>query len=372
MSEGQERSHEATPRRKRQARMQGDSVHSAIMAAALCVSLALLAAYMLRAEVNRGIRLMADGLSAAASIRAAEPAALFAATARARAQIVAATAVSSLITFVASFFGAALCGSIGLSFSALKPKMSRFASASGLARLASKRQASQAAFAMVAVACIVLLVRQPFTAALQSMAAADGFQPQILLAASALGRFWQRAAVALLVVGAADVIVQRRGQAQRLRMTAREVREERAQTEARPEMKQRRKTVGLRRSRSLRVAAIRRATAVIVNPTHVAVALRYAPPSIDVPVVVARGADRSAAIVRETALSCGVPIVESPDLARLLYGRVDIDSPIPEECYAAVAAIFAWIVNTHGFLRGADERPATEPLAGFTTKCGHP
>ncbi len=341
--------------------MQGDSAHSAIMAAALYVSLALVAAYALRADVDGGLRLIAGGLRAPGSIRSAEPAALFAATARARNQIVAATAVCSLIAFIASVAGAAFCGFSGVSFSALKPRLSRFASASGLARLVSKRQASQALLAMLGVACIVLLVRRPFSAALQSTAAADGFQRQILIAASGLAQLWQRAAFALLVVGAADVILQRRAQAQRLRMTAREVREERAQTEGRPEMKQRRKTVGMRRSRSLRVAAIRRATAVIVNPTHVAVALRYAPPAIDVPVVVARGADRSAAIVRETALSCGVPIVESPDLARLLYGRADIDSPIPEECYAAVAAIFAWIVSTHGFLRGADDRSADEP-----------
>jgi flagellar biosynthesis protein FlhB len=50
-----------------------------------------------------------------------------------------------------------------------------------------------------------------------------------------------------------------------------------------------------------------------------------------------------------------VPVIESPELARMLYRRADIDEPIPEECYAAVAAIFAWILRTHGVLRRGDE-----------------
>lgn len=340
--------------------MQGDTAHSAIMGAALAVALAFVVAYALHGELDAGVRFMAGGLSRAAFSGTPEAAALLAAATRAGAQIVAVTAVCSLVAFAAALLNAALCGSIAISFSALKPKLSRVGSKAGLARLTSSRQTSQAMLAVLGLACIVALVTHPFMAALQDMAAAGGFETQSMLGATTLAQLWQRAALALLVIGAADVLMQRRTQARRLRMTARELREERAQTEARPEMKQRRKSVGLRRSRSLRVAAIRRATAVIVNPTHLAVALRYAPPSIDVPIVVARGADRAATIVREAAESCGVPIVESPDLARLLYGRVDVDSPIPEECYAAVAAIFAWIVSTHGFLRGTEEGPADE------------
>jgi flagellar biosynthetic protein FlhB len=141
----------------------------------------------------------------------------------------------------------------------------------------------------------------------------------------------------------------------RLKMSPRELREERAQTEGRPEARQRRRAIGLRRVRGLRIDAVRRATAVIANPTHVAVALRYAPPQIDVPVVVARAAGLMAPVVRAAADANGIPIVESPELARMLYLNVDVDEQIPEEYYATVAAIFTWIMKTHGALRRGDE-----------------
>jgi flagellar biosynthesis protein FlhB len=77
-----------------------------------------------------------------------------------------------------------------------------------------------------------------------------------------------------------------------------------------------------------------------------------------VPVVVARGADLTAMIVRQAARQYDVPIIESAELARMLYSRVDVDEPIPEECYAAVAAVFAWIVRTRGSLRtGPQDEP---------------
>jgi flagellar biosynthetic protein FlhB len=137
-------------------------------------------------------------------------------------------------------------------------------------------------------------------------------------------------------------------------MTPREVREERASYEGKPEVKARRRSVAARRGRSLRIAALKRATAVVTNPTHIAVALRYAPPAIDVPLVVSAGKDLAAMLLRGAAEDAGVPIVESPDLARALYARVDVDEPIPEELYIAVAAVFAWILKTRGALRGAD------------------
>jgi flagellar biosynthetic protein FlhB len=107
-------------------------------------------------------------------------------------------------------------------------------------------------------------------------------------------------------------------------------------------------------TRNIDVAAIARATAVVANPTHVAVALQYAPPVVDVPLVVSRGADLAAVMVRSIAALNEVPIIESPELARTLYARSALNEPIPEECFAAVAAVFAFILQTRGTLRGAE------------------
>ena len=138
-------------------------------------------------------------------------------------------------------------------------------------------------------------------------------------------------------------------------MTPREVRDERAELEGKPEVRARRRAEGLRRARNVQVSAIRSATAVLANPNHVAVALRYAPPRVDVPIVVSRGADLAAVLVRAVAVAHDVPIVESPELARALFVRVSIGEPIPEDCFAAVAAVFAWLLQTRGVLRGAGD-----------------
>jgi flagellar biosynthetic protein FlhB len=98
----------------------------------------------------------------------------------------------------------------------------------------------------------------------------------------------------------------------------------------------------------------------VTNPTHIAVALRYDPPQIEVPAVVARGADLMASVVRGAAESFGVPIVEAPELARMLYAQTETDEPIPEEAYAAVAAVFAWILRTRGTLGGGAREESPE------------
>ena len=100
------------------------------------------------------------------------------------------------------------------------------------------------------------------------------------------------------------------------------------------------------------MAAIKRAAAVVVNPDHVAVALAYEPPSVDVPLVVSLAAGPGAGIVRTAAAFYDVPIVRSPELARALFSHVDVDEPVPEELYAAVAAVFACILRTRGRLGG--------------------
>ena len=169
---------------------------------------------------------------------------------------------------------------------------------------------------------------------------------------------WWRVGALLLAVALVDVTLARRRFSDRLRMTPREVRDERAEQEGRPEVKARRRGIAIRRARRLRVAAIRQASAIVTNPTHVAVALQYAPPHVDVPLVVAAGAGAGAHMIRAVAAYHDVPIVESADLARALFARVETDEAIPEDLYAAVAAVFAWILRTRGRLGGTPSEPA--------------
>jgi len=82
---------------------------------------------------------------------------------------------------------------------------------------------------------------------------------------------------------------------------------------------------------------------VLVNPTHVAVALRYESKTMGAPVMVAKGADHLAEKIREIARAYGVPIVRRPELARTIYSTVELGEPVPEMLYAAVAEVLAMI-----------------------------
>jgi flagellar biosynthetic protein FlhB len=244
-------------------------------------------------------------------------------------------------------------GALGFAPAAALPRLSRLSPNAGLQRLASGANLVAALWCAAVVVLLAAVCAPPMFAAIADAAhAAEGAG---LAGALHGGKIlWARMVGVLLPSGLLEVAFARRRFNASIRMTARELKEERAQTEIRPEAKQRRRTLGARRARSLRLTAIRKATAVVTNPQHVAVALRYAPPEIDVPVVVARGADLTARIVRSVAADCDIPVIESPDLARLLYANVEVDEPIPEECYAAVAAVFAWIIRTRGSLRTTD------------------
>ena len=90
---------------------------------------------------------------------------------------------------------------------------------------------------------------------------------------------------------------------------------------------------------------------IVTNPTHYAVALRYDHQAMAAPVVVAKGADAIALKIREVAEAAGVPIVESPPLARALYAAAELDRPIPAEHYAAVAEIIGYVMRLARRLR---------------------
>lgn len=358
MSSAGERTQEATPRRKARARTQGNVVRSGLAACVLALSLAFVPVL----AALHGLESWAAGLSAAANAAAQaarHPDASF--LVRSAAATVSLSPVVPIViaAWLAAVAGAIatsmLCGSLSFAPGALVPSLQRASWSTAARRLFSSENLFQAGGAAAAFAFIGAVSFPAVARALREIEQMPDVFAQAAASASAAIAMWWHAVVALAAVAALEIAVQRRRHAARLRMTPRELRDERAQTEAKPEVKQRRRAVATKRARGLRIGAIRQATVVVVNPTHVAVALRYAPPMLDVPTVVARGADLAVAIIRCAAQLYDVPIVSAPELARALYETTDVDEPIPEDLYAAVAAVFAWIVRTRGSLRRGDE-----------------
>lgn len=358
MSTGEERTEEATPRRRAKSHAQGSHPASAFASSALCLGAAVTTAHVALSHLSEWQNAFRAAVNAAPAIAhhpdtsALGPVASAISNEGGFGQIV---SYGWAVTAISAVAAAHACGSLGFAPAAIKPGTVRMSSRMGLRRLINADNAIQTAGAFAVVGLVTTLLTPLLFHHVVILAQMRDVMAQIVAAAHACAELWWRALIAVALVAVIDVVIQRRRHVMRLKMSPREVREERAQTEGRPEARQRRRAIGLRRARGLRIDAVRRATAVIANPTHFAVALRYAPPQIDVPIVVARAAGLMAPIVRATADTCGVPIVESPELARMLYLNVEVDEQIPEEYYAAVAAIFTWIMRTHGALRRGDE-----------------
>jgi flagellar biosynthesis protein FlhB len=150
-------------------------------------------------------------------------------------------------------------------------------------------------------------------------------------------------AVATLVLVAADIVWSRVSWQRELRMTRQEVKDEMKQADGDPIVKARLRSLARDRMRKRMIAAVPRATLVIANPTHFAVALRYVREEGGAPLVVAKGQDLIALKIREVAAEHGIPVIEDKALARSLYKAVEVDKMIPPEFYKAVAEIVLYV-----------------------------
>ncbi|WP_337063030.1 EscU/YscU/HrcU family type III secretion system export apparatus switch protein [Kineococcus sp. G2] len=147
-----------------------------------------------------------------------------------------------------------------------------------------------------------------------------------------------------LVIAAADYAMSRRRIMKNLRMSKQDIKQEHKNAEGDPLLKGALRSKQMAMSRNRMMADVATADVVVVNPTHIAIALRYEPGS-GAPKVVAKGAGTIAAKIRERAKENGVPLVKDVELARSMYKSVKVGQEIPAELYAAVAKVLAFVMN---------------------------
>lgn len=153
-----------------------------------------------------------------------------------------------------------------------------------------------------------------------------------------------------------DWFWQRQRFMKRMRMTLQEVKDEYKQSDGDPHIKAKRRQIQMQRSRQRMMQAVPKATVVVMNPTHYAVALKYEPGETPAPMCVAKGMDDLALKIRAVAEEHGVPVLEDPPLARALYATVEIDEEIPADHFEAVAKVIGFIMN------GKKPKPSARPL----------
>ena len=257
--------------------------------------------------------------------------------------------------------GALAQGGFYLATGAVKPKLSKLNPIQGIKRIFGMHTLWEGAKMLVRSAIVVALVWSAIKAAMPLIGGLVPMQLVIDQTASRVLGMVRNVAVIGVVLAAADYIMQRRKVGKQTRMTKEEIKQEHKQAEGDPMLKGAIRSRQLAASRNRMMADVPTADVVLVNPTHVAVALRYEAER-GAPRVVARGAGVIAAAMREKAGEARVPLVRDVPLARALYTSTKVGQEIPPELFAAVAQVLAFVISrrTRGQRGGEHRSPRVE------------
>ncbi len=358
-----ERTEQATPHRREQARKDGDILHSRELSAAAGTLAGVLALGMLTAKALTAWRAGYSGFLALGDPVSWEPARLeptLNAIRQLSLSVLTPFAVVAAAVAGAAFVaGLAQTGGVSFHAGAVGFKLDRISPLSNARNLFSLRAAARLGKSLIpavvlAVFAVQRIARQlalpPFSTTRLELLGADVYG--LLEAAAWLLFGWS----------AIDYLVEWQSRESRLKMSRQDLRDEFKQTEGSPQIRGRIR--GLQRQmRRRRVKAdVSRAAVVLTNPTHYAVALGFDFAVMDAPRVLAKGRNLLAEEIKAEARWAGVPILENPPLARSLYRSVEVGQPIPVDLYAAVAAILAYLYRQRVEAE-ARERRAREAAA---------
>lgn len=242
----------------------------------------------------------------------------------------------------------------------LKPKLEKLSPIKGMKRLFNLNKLFDLVKSLLKLTITVLLVWWMLKPAIPQLLEVMGADPaeSVRLAGRIARDLILLILLAFFFFAAADIAWVRYRHEKKLRMTKNEVRDEHKQREGDPKLKGKIRRMQQEMSRQRMIAAVVDADVVVTNPTHYAVALQYRPPAVTAPRVLAKGRNHLALRIRAEAEKHGVPIVENPPIAQLLYKNVAVDQEIPESLYKAVAEVLAYIYRLDP-KRSADWRHAS-------------
>jgi flagellar biosynthesis protein FlhB len=347
---GGDKTQDATPHRRRQAREEGQVARSQDLGSAVLLLLGLMCLLFLggglieylgqytRGQLGGAAWLRADG-----QFVAAEWTATLASLAR------------HLLPIMGILFvGAVLVNmlQVGILFlpQKLAPDLTRIDPIKGFGRVFSLAGVMRLTFGVFKIAVIAGVALGSLYGERETILAMTG------LAVPEIGRYlleillWTslKIGLALFVLAILDFAFQRWKHEQDIRMTTQEVREEMKNLEGNPEVIARRKHVQRQVALNRLSSAVPKADVVVTNPTELAVAIQYEPETMAAPIVVAKGAGVIAGRIRKLAVEHNIPIIEKKPLAQALYREVAVNHPIPAEKYAAVAEVLAYVYQLKG------------------------
>jgi flagellar biosynthetic protein FlhB len=270
--------------------------------------------------------------------------------------LIAALGVPLLMLVISAIAGNMLQHRLVWSAESLKPSFSKISPAAGFKRVFGKQAAAnfgKGIFKLVALGSVMSMIFWPERLRLESMVQ---FGPSTIFGLiTTLTMKLLGAVVAMLaVVAIADYFFQYRTWFEKQKMSLQDMKQEFKQSEGDPHIKGRIRQLRMARMKKRMMASVPKASVIITNPTHYAVALSYER-GMSAPICVAKGVDLIALKIREIAKQHDIPIVENVPLARALHASVKIDDEIPVEHYHAVAEVIGYVM---GLKRGLSGQPA--------------
>jgi flagellar biosynthetic protein FlhB len=260
-------------------------------------------------------------------------------------------------------------GGVTFATKSMKPTLKKLNPFPGIKKMFGTQgiwEASKALIKTAALGTVVIITSDRA----QALVSSSGSLPLSAVAAtfteSAILMF-RVVAVTGLVIAVADYVVVRKKTMKQLKMSKYEITQEYKQSEGDPHMKAHRRGVQMSMSRNRMMSEVAEADVLLVNPTHVAVALKY-DPAKGAPQIVAKGAGEVAAKLRERAAEAGVPLVQDIPLARALHASCEIGQEVPPQLFTAVARVLAFVMHLGARgVKGGFHRPGFEapPLDGL-------
>ncbi len=264
-----------------------------------------------------------------------------------------------LLMFAVMVCGSAALASLAVTFSQTRggfwpdlamPKFERLWEGNKLGRLVSKQFLVDIGLSLVKVVALGLVIWSSVKADFLTLPALLNASPTAQLSAlfAPLSRALGRVLVVLFLIAGADLAISHRRFHERMKMTRDEAKRESKEEEGDPLLRGRRRRKHRELVRGRARVEVPKADALIVNPTHIAIAVRYRKREGPSPRVLFKGKGALAEVMREIARENSIPIVQDVPLARLLYKRVKIGREIPAETYRAVAAVLAFVYRVTG------------------------
>lgn len=265
-----------------------------------------------------------------------------------------ARAFGSASLLLGGLFGAAVVAGIGVnllqtggifSLQPITPSFKKINPAAGLQRLFSKQMPVNLGKQLLKLGAVAIIIYTSIAGNMNLLFMVGQMSSQMLVqfVGGLIYAIAWKFGFLLVIVGLMDFAYERWQFEESLKMTKQEVRDEYRQSEGNPEAKAALKRRQREFARRRMMSSVPKATVVVTNPTHYAIALEWDEVKMDAPVVTAKGADLIAKRIREIAQEHGVPIMENAPLARTLYAKVELDQSIPPNLYAAVAQVIAFV-----------------------------